>query len=117
MASGVGTYTGYAAQSFLVGLTAEFNQAKLITKSGSVVMSDTLSFTWANGANDDEFRGLNVSGGAKVFTISQAGTVNALRLENSSGVLKAVIDLTPVVYETPTFYTLSELILYFDLGV
>src|SRR3990167_2175923 len=109
---GAGTYGTYALDSLLRGLTGQFDKLRLINTSGTVVMSDILTATWEVGVTPTEEMALDVSGGAYVFTISQAGTVNALQLLDSANALKATVSLTPVVYATPTYYTLAELILY-----
>ena len=114
MASGDGAYNAYAKYQWLVGLTGQMLRAECINTSGSVVMSNLLTISWVGGAADDEYIELNVSGGVKVFTISQAGTVNAIRFKDASGNIKGYIDVDPVVYTTPTYYTLSSLTLYFN---
>ena len=114
MASGEGSYGDYGKGAFVQGLVNGFNKGYLYNGTTNTVMSDTLAITWLGGGANEDFREMNVSGGPKVFTISQTGTVNQLFILNSSNVLQAVIDLTPVVYSTPTYYTLSELIIYFN---
>lgn len=114
MASGTGVYGDYAKYRWLVGLTGQLRRAECINTSGSVVMSDLLTIAWVSGSADDTFIELNVSGGVKVFTVSQAGTINAIRFKDASGNIKGYIDVDPVIYSTPTYYTLSSLTLYFD---
>jgi len=114
MPSGTGSYGDYGKGAFVQGLVNQFNKGYLYNGTTNTVMSDTLAITWVSGGADEDFREMNVSGGLKVFTISQTGTVNQLYLLDSSNQLRAIIDLTPVVYDTATFYTLSELIIYFN---
>ena len=114
MASGEGSYGDYAKSAFVQGLVNQFSKGYLYNGTTNTVMSNTLAITWVNGGADEDFREMNVSGGVKVFTISQAGTVNQLYLLDSSDQLRAIIDLTPVEYSTPTYYTLSALTISFN---
>jgi len=112
MASGTGSNSVYANHFIAEGFGNAIEKGKLYNSTGAVLMSDTVVFTWVDCDEVDEFVELNVSGGVKVFTILQEGTVNQLKLYDGYDVLHATIDLTPVVYETPTYYTLPELIIY-----
>ena len=108
-----GEYGTKAITVFMNSFETRVKKARLINKSGTVVMSDVLSLTWAGIAYDHDYSELSST--PYVFTISQSGTVNALQLLNSSNTLLATIDLTPVVYSTPTYYTLSSLTIYFTV--
>lgn len=114
MASGTGIYGDYAKSRFLVGLTNQFLRAECYNTSTSTIMSDLLTITWVGPGATDDYIEMNVLGGVKVFTISQAGTVNAIRLKKADGTVVATIDVTPVVYSTPTYYTLSTLTVSFN---
>ena len=115
MASGTGSYGDYAKNLWLDGLTNQMLRAECINTTGTVVMSDLLTISWvAEAGGNNAFKELNVSGGPKVFTISRAGTVNAIRFKDASGNVKGYIDVEPVIYTTQTYYTLSSLVLYFD---
>ena len=88
-------------------------KARLINTTGTVVMSDILSLTWDNISYDHDYSELVST--PYVFTISQTGTVNAIQLLDSSNALLATIDVTPVVYTTATYYTLSSLMISFTV--
>lgn len=109
MAVSTGSYGAFVNQLFLSGLEEQMTHAVLLGSSLEE-MSDTLAISWDNftGWDNQEL----ILSAAKVFTISQAGTVTYLRLEDSSGNLKGTVDLTPVVYSTPTYYTLASLSIY-----
>ena len=107
-------YGEYGTKAITVIMNSIQNRvakARLINTSGSVVMSNILSISWAGLAGDHDYSEL--SNTPYVFTISQAGTVNAIQLLNSSNTLLATVDVTPVVYSTPTYYTLSALTIMF----
>ena len=113
MASGSGSYGDYGLDLFLDGLIDEFTKAQLYDSSTNQAMSDVLDISWNAIVPPQGYAELNVSGGAKVFTISQTGTVDKLYLFSGTS-YRADIDLTPVVYSTATYYTLSELTIYFN---
>lgn len=107
-------YGEYGTKAITVIMNSIQNRvakARLINTSGTVVMSDILSLTWDNISGDHDYSELVST--PYVFTISQAGTVNAIQLLDSSNTLLATVDVTPVVYSTPTYYTLSALTIVF----
>lgn len=108
-----GEYGTKAITVIMNSIQTRVAKARLINTSGTVVMSDILSLTWDNISGDHEYSEL--SNTPYVFTISQAGTVNAIQLLNSSNTLLATVDVTPVVYSTPTYYTLSALTITFTV--
>ncbi len=110
-----GEYGVKAVTVLLNSLQQDVVKARCINTSGTVVMSDILSISWDNVAGEHESSELAST--PYVFTISQAGTVNAIQLLSSTNALLATVTVTPVVYETPTFYTLSSLVVYFNTGV
>ena len=108
-----GEYGTKAVTVIMNSFQTRVTKARLINTSGTVVMSDILSLTWDNISGDHDYSELVST--PYVFTISQAGTVNAIQLLDSSNTLLATIDLTPVVYTTPTYYTLSSLVVSFTV--
>lgn len=108
-----GEYGIKAVTVLLNSFQGDAVKARLINTSGTVVMSDILSITWAGLAGDHEYSEL--SNTPYVFTISQAGTVNAIQLLSSANALLATITVTPVVYSTATYYTLSSLMVTFTV--
>lgn len=106
-----GEYGTKAITVIMNSIQTRVAKARLINTSGTVVMSNILSLTWDNISGDHEYSELAST--PYVFTISQAGTVNAIQLLNSSNTLLATVDVTPVVYSMPTYYTLSALTITF----
>lgn len=98
------SFQGKAVKARLINITGT---------TGAVVMSNILSLTWNNIAGDHDYSELVST--PYVFTISQTGTVNAIQLLDSSNALLAAIDVTPVVYTTATYYTLSSLMISFTV--
>ena len=101
-----GSYSDYALYGQLKGIELNVVKMRLINSTGTVIMSDILTFTWNSMTEGDTVLEMNTST-PKVFTISQAGTVNAIQFLNSSNAVLATVDITAVVYATPTYYTLS----------
>ncbi|NCD00275.1 MAG: hypothetical protein EOL95_11325 [Bacteroidia bacterium] len=108
-----GEYGTKAVTVIMNSFQNRVTKARLINTSNTVVMSDILSLTWDNISGDHDYSELIST--PYVFTISQAGTVNAIQLLNNDTTVLATIDLTPVVYTTPTYYTLSSLFVSFTV--
>jgi hypothetical protein len=108
-----GEYGIKAVTVLLNSFEGDAVKARLINKSGTVVMTDILSLTWDNISGDHDYSELVST--PYVFTVSKAGTINAIQLLSSANALLATIDVTPVVYATPTYYTLSSLMVTFTV--
>lgn len=109
MAVSTGSYGAFVNYLFLQSLDSQITHAVLLDGSLTKI-SNTVAITWDSPTAYDGQELVMTS--ALVFTISSAGTVTYLRLEDSSKNLKATVNLTPVVYSTPTYYTLASLTIY-----
>ena len=108
MAVGTGTYGAYVNDLILRSFDSQMTHAELFYDNTSISDTVAISFDIDSGYASQEM----TMSAPIVFTISAAGKVNKLTLKDSSGTVKATISLTPVVYETPTYYTLSSLVIY-----
>ena len=108
-----GEYGTKAITVFMNSIQTRGVKARCINTSGTVVMTNILSLTWDNISGDHDYSELVST--PYVFTVSQAGTINAIQLLSSANALLATIDVTPVVYSKPTYYTLSSLTISFTV--
>lgn len=105
--AGTGSLQSAGKDLYVHGMMSIFYQARIanLTTGTFTNMSDleTISYT-----NDSAFMEQLAMSSSIVFALTTTGTVNVVVLYNSSGTMMGYFDVTPVVYATATYYTLSE---------
>jgi hypothetical protein len=105
--AGTGALQALGKDLYIKGMQTIFNKARVANLTGGTITSMsnlyTISYESSGSLVEQAVMSANI-----VFALTTTGTVNIIALYNSSSQLTGYFDVTPVVYATATYYTLSE---------
>ena len=105
--AGTGSLQSAGKDLYVHAFMDKFYKARICDKIGETfnVMSNYYTISYTNASAFMEQLAMSSS---IVFALTTTGTVNTVALYNSSSVMMGYFSVTPVVYATATYYTLSE---------